>query len=1429
MSSGGGAVTELDTGYGCLVEVSGPVRAICVMFCLVTCMLFFMGVTETASHTLLDPASCCPIVGVAGLLGRDGPGIFRLLKGGKRIGIRKERPGRKEPDQGETNLVDEGSPPSKPDTMPLAGESPDTSFKPNDSASPAPKDERAFLERIEGIPDVLKVYDACFSGSEGGDRAREVDGESNLRGQGSWTAGEHGEEADLKHQMEGARCESVDDPDTVPEEYSRTETAEVPQESLSDDELRKLLGLDEDEGGYWEEIATSTAPGDMDPAPEGCVTVESDWYTDFPVEVLIDGLCGDDVNIRSQAVRSLCDRGEQVVGPLISALITQDDGKRWCIAEALSAIGKGAIPPLITALKDSETQVGAATTLVRIGEPAVLPLIEALADDDSDTHLGVAYALREIGQIAIPHLVRALRSSDRMVRTRVAEILSDLRWKPNDDTERLYHLIALEEWIEVAEFGSNAIEPLIDTLQSANTQTQWHAARTLGEIGAPAVGPLVDLLRDEDPQVRSLAEMALGGIGAPAVDPLIQSLHDPCLRDGAAAALVRIGDPAVEACVSSLNDSSADSGEVRCEILVAIGEPAVAPLLHEMMRCRSPSRGWVADILDCMGWEPWSDEEKVWYLIAREQWMELVTIGRPAVEPLIRILSGGEGPIRGEAAEALGEIGDSRAVEPLVEALADDAVAAGAADALVAIGMPSVGPVIRLLKGGKSVARENAVEVLGRVGSADAVPVLAPLVRSHDDRLRRMVLEALISIGEPSIDTLIRLLDEDDPCHAGAVTALTRIGDAALEPLIRALRDEKARVRIGAAEVLKRMEWMPTGIEDRIHYLIALHQWPEIVCIGVPAINLLIPRLGDADTDVREGAAEALVRIGAPAVLPLIGAFDSTELQTPVQDVLTRIGDPAVAPLIQVMRRDFLLPAVVEVLERIGEPAVEPLIAALDDDETWPVVADILTAIGPPSIRPLIEALGSETIGTRERAVGALLAIGEPAVDSLIETSGNANDRIRLGAIDTLTRAAAIAIPSLEEALGHEDYRIRLGAAESLGRIGWTPGNEEMRARYLIAKEQWSRAAEIGQNAVGPLIQALGDPDSAIQMGAARALGMIGAPAVEALIHELRTDQGIEQRRTIEALNEIGDPAVAALIDALKNDDWHVRLGAARALVSIGDPAMDRLIRALRSSSSPAVQMGAAAALGKIGNPCAVDPLVDALLCEDWRIGRVIVHALGRMGEPAIKPLLRVLQEGNEPARKGCVTALVMIGEPAREVLPQALGHDHYRVRAGVADVLDRLAWAPASKEELARYLIAKERWLDLVRMGPSAVAPLIEVLSDRDESIRRRATEMVGELRDGRAVQPLMHLLHDDYYSIRREAAAALVKIGYQATEAVIPALEDSDDDVRRRAADVLGEIGDGTALHALAGALHDENWHVRRAARDAEEMIRKRLGQSR
>jgi HEAT repeat protein len=128
---------------------------------------------------------------------------------------------------------------------------------------------------------------------------------------------------------------------------------------------------------------------------------------------------------------------------------------------------------------------------------------------------------------------------------------------------------------------------------------------------------------------------------------------------------------------------------------------------------------------------------------------------------------------------------------------------------------------------------------------------------------------ALIAIGSPAVDPLIAALASSDrQVRRAAARILGEIGDpAAVAPLIRALRDPYTTMRTVAGTAL--------------------------VKIGLPAVEPLIAVLEDADLRVREGAAVSLGKIGdARAVDPLIAMLEDADVRvrSTATDALQRLG-----------------------------------------------------------------------------------------------------------------------------------------------------------------------------------------------------------------------------------------------------------------------------------------------------------------------------------------------------------------------------------------------------------------------------------------------------------------------------------------------------------------------------------------------------------
>jgi len=122
----------------------------------------------------------------------------------------------------------------------------------------------------------------------------------------------------------------------------------------------------------------------------------------------------------------------------------------------------------------------------------------------------------------------------------------------------------------------------------------------------------------------------------------------------------------------------------------------------------------------------------------------------------------------------------------------------------------------------------------------------------------------------------------------------------------------------------------------------------------------------------------------------------------------------------------------------------------------------------------------------------------------------------------------------------------------------------------------------------------------------------------------------------------IGDPgAVDPLIDALKNGDEMFRECAARVLGMIGDPqAVEALVGALTDEVGD-VQRRAAEALVLIGQT-AFDPLILALSDSNSDVRRWVAQALGEIGDPrAVEPLTCLASRDEESSvREAATTAL---------------------------------------------------------------------------------------------------------------------------------------------------------------------------------------------
>jgi len=307
-------------------------------------------------------------------------------------------------------------------------------------------------------------------------------------------------------------------------------------------------------------------------------------------------------------------------------------------------------------------------------------------------------------------------------------------------------------------------------------------------------------------------------------------------------------------------------------------------------------------------------------------------------------------------------------------------------------------------------------------------------------------------------------------------------------------------------------------------------------------IEELIEKLGDKDWDVRIAAIEPLGELKDPrAVDPLIKALEGNDGRTStVAEALVKIGSPAVDPLIKVLGNKYwyVRDAAAEALVKIGSPAVDPLIKALGDKD-WNVhylAAKALVELKDPrAVDSFIKALEDKDYRVRDTVAKALVELKDPrAVDSFIKALENISWDVRYLAAKALVELKdPRAVDALIKAMEDKDCSIRNAVAEALGELK-DPRAVDALIKALENKEDWH-----------------------ICYDCAKALVKIGPLAVDPLINVMEDKNENVRYAVAEALGELKDPlAVDPLIKALTDKDWQVRDAVAKALVKIGSPAV---------------------------------------------------------------------------------------------------------------------------------------------------------------------------------------------------------------------------------------------------------------------------------
>jgi HEAT repeat protein len=366
----------------------------------------------------------------------------------------------------------------------------------------------------------------------------------------------------------------------------------------------------------------------------------------------------------------------------------------------------------------------------------------------------------------------------------------------------------------------------------------------------------------------------------------------------------------------------------------------------------------------------------------------------------------------------------------------------------------------------------------------------------------------------------------------------------------------------------------------------------------------------------------------------------------------------------------------------------------------------------------------------RAHAVGGVAKIGGPkTAPSLVTLFNDPIMEVRNAAVDAMARLGAAVVEPLLKFLKDERWRVREYTAKTCGDI------------------KDARAVEA-------LMFACRDRDGAVKSAAAEALGKIGdARAVPALVKLFKDSSKTVRETAGTALVAIGEASVDTLIQHLTDPDFVVRCHAARALGGMTTDyqsgrswvkhpkVVGALIAALKDADR-AVREDATIALGMIGDPRAIDALIEAM--KDGAVKRHAIMALGMIGDPrALPPVLDALK-GKGIRQDGSPTPGCIVSEDAfiKEAAATALGH--FRDTRVIPDLI-----------LLLKDGVLREKASDaLALIGDAAIEPLVGFLHDP------KASDMGDE---GERVMSFATSRLSAQDALRKLALETLKKLGWE------------------------------------------------------------------
>jgi HEAT repeat protein len=479
---------------------------------------------------------------------------------------------------------------------------------------------------------------------------------------------------------------------------------------------------------------------------------------------------GDNAGLRNSAAEAVTRLGERAIVPLVNLVHDPDADVRKFVIDVMGSINSmDFIKPFLSALHDEDVNVAAAAAehLGNLGDARVVPeLIKVIVSNESE--LFRFNALASIGKLAVPAPVPdeiTQLAGKELLRKAVFECLGSIA----DDSA----VAVLMEGMGVRQKSNRnaAVIALYRIYSRSGTDSRQAMESALQSIKGSGLVPV--LLESYDPDDPILAEaliVILDIIGDKrCVKIFLKAFVNERLSGVTLKALKHLGPDGIDTLISQFNGSDTVSRSAICTL---IGECAY--------------RNGGAVIRDALG-----DQSSL---------------------------------VRTSAVSAVGKLGLTDCIPEIVQLLndADHDVRSSVVaclQALALIDRSGIQAVARQLGDSEhSEQRHNAAILFAALGDGDR---LSLLVKDEDAHVRQA---AVSSIGKLHLDLscgilLMALVDEDPDVRIAAAETLGEVGDeSVVTALTHALNDEDAWVQCAALNSLARI--YPEGILDAVQMVV---------------------------------------------------------------------------------------------------------------------------------------------------------------------------------------------------------------------------------------------------------------------------------------------------------------------------------------------------------------------------------------------------------------------------------------------------------------------------------------------------------------------------------------------------------------------------------------------------------------------------------